>query len=612
MSLTYRADIDGLRALAVIPVVLFHVGVPGFSGGYVGVDLFFVISGYLISSVLLRDFELGNFSIINFYERRIRRIFPALFAILIFVSFASPFFLLPSELRSLPKEILGTLFFVANIVFWRASGYFSGNADEKPLLHMWSLGVEEQFYILAPIVLFIIFRYARPFLKPIVLVLLVLSFGLSVAITPTAPSPAFYLMPTRAWELLAGAMLSFSTPVFRGSVIPNILATLGISLLLAAIFLFDKNTLFPGYMAAIPVIGAVLIIQNGANSIVGRMLSHRIFVGIGLISYSLYLWHWPVVVYFRDLRWLELPAGMFGASLLSIICAWLSWKYIERPFRDRMVWPARKLFSAAAFGAVTVIGLAGFLALMDGWPSRWPNEAVRFDLARQDVSPMRSKCHFGEGVPTPDRFCRLGGENPNVAVWSDSHGVELAYAIARSGMPVMQITYSSCPPARDFLVATRPSCIEHNRETLEFIINNNAIKTVILAANYKGYYGSAPNEFWRSMLITIEDLKNSGKTVVVLQDAPVTGEDIPSLLASGERGTFAQPADDLMQEIASPNAIILPVADWLCPDHKCPLMIDGMPLLFDSGHLSQTAANSVAPKIHDAIDALGAVGNSTR
>ncbi|MBU2328303.1 MAG: acyltransferase, partial [Alphaproteobacteria bacterium] len=211
-ALKYRSDIDGLRALAVVPVLLFHAGVTGFGGGFVGVDVFFVISGYLITSIIVREIDQGSFSIVRFYERRVRRIFPALFAVIAFACIVAPFALLPSELRTLANEVYGALAFVANIVFWRAADYFATSAEQKPLLHTWSLGVEEQFYIFTPIAIWIIARYARKALLPITILLLITSFAACIYFTPIKPSASFYLLPFRAWELLVGSILALGMP----------------------------------------------------------------------------------------------------------------------------------------------------------------------------------------------------------------------------------------------------------------------------------------------------------------------------------------------------------------------------------------------------------------
>ncbi len=281
----YRADIDGLRAVAVIPVVLFHAGARWFSGGYVGVDVFFVISGYLITTILVQDFSAGRYSIARFYERRIRRIFPALFVVVLCSSVVGHLLLLPEDLKAFAKSVVATTLFVSNIVFWGESGYFDGPAEMKPLLHTWSLAVEEQYYIAFPIVLFLLYRFASPRIASWVIALgALLSFGLSVWGVHNAPVATFYLLPTRAWELLVGSLLAVGlVPLFRSRAVAEIAAAFGIALILFAVFTFDHDTPFPGLNALAPCIGAALLIQSGRNGFIpaiGRALSMYLRCGL--------------------------------------------------------------------------------------------------------------------------------------------------------------------------------------------------------------------------------------------------------------------------------------------------------------------------------------------
>ncbi|MCL4065353.1 acyltransferase [Pseudomonas sp. GX19020] len=589
MSLNYRPDIDGLRTLAVVPVVLFHAGIPGFSGGYVGVDVFFVISGYLITSILLREMSSGQYSLARFYERRIRRIFPALIAMLTFVIVFAPLSLLPSELRTLPREILGTILFLANIVFWREADYFATAAEEKPLLHMWSLGVEEQFYIFAPLALWLVFRYARRAIHIVIGITLITSLALSIIFTPSSPSMAFYLLPTRAWELLVGALIAAGLPKARDQRVAEALAAFGLVLLLYAIFAFDPGMEFPGYVAIVPVLGSALIIQFAKGTVIGKFLSLRAFVGIGLISYSLYLWHWPLTVFFRDWGALSELSGKFTVVALSVIAAWLSWRFVERPFRNPEKWPSRRLTIAAAMAASTLCVAAAVIHLTNGWPSRFSAEAVAFDDARGDVSPDRAACHISGGLRSPERWCRLGGE-PNVALWGDSHGVEMARALSDGGTPILQITYSACPPARGYAPLNRPDCGAHNQIVLKALRDDKSIDQVVLVANYRLYSDDA----LRGITESAEALRSAGKTVLVLEQAPSPGHNVPSMLAAGVREPFPSSETPI---IISGMSGMLRYTESLCPGGLCPLQIAGMPILFDDGHLSMTAARAVAPVI---------------
>ncbi|WP_108262089.1 acyltransferase family protein [Mangrovicoccus ximenensis] len=597
-SAQYRPDIDGLRFFAVIPVVLFHAGISGFSGGFVGVDVFFVISGYLITRIILSELDQKKFSIVRFYERRIRRIFPALFALIAFVCIVSPLALLPSELKTLPYEILGALAFVANIVFWQQSDYFTTSAEEKPLLHTWSLGVEEQFYIFVPLILWLLVRYARRGVLPMILAGLAVSCALSIWLTPLRNSAAFYLLPPRAWELLIGSVLATGIPRMRSPVVNESAAGLGLLCLLAAVFTFDEHTSFPGYAAALPVMGSALIIQFAQGTAVGRLLGSRPLVFIGLISYSLYLWHWPLVVFFRDWGLLESMAGRGAVVVLSVILAWASWKFIETPFRRPVNWPRLRLFWFAGIGSGVLAATAGALYLTDGWPSRFTPENVAFDQARNDISPERQRCHINWGRRPFETLCRLGttgDQEPDTLLWGDSHGVEVAAAFAEAGLPLIQATYSSCPPALNFVPRGRPDCKAHNDDMLASIEKEAQIKTVLLSAFYYNYSGS---EFWSGMQQSIARLQAAGKRVIVIASLPNFGmRNIPSYLASGHRGPLEMsPVPPEFAEYIT-DVPVVSLTEKLCSGNVCSLTIDGKPLLFDHSHLSMTATRSVAASV---------------
>jgi len=319
--LKYRPDIDGLRAVAVLAVLFFHTNIPGFSGGFVGVDIFFVISGFLITSIIIREIQQGTFSIARFYERRIRRIFPALFPVMAF-SVAAGFYLMDAKaLNDFGKSIASTTLFSSNILFCHQSGYFDAPALEKPLLHTWSLAVEEQFYILFPLALAFIRQRAKE--RYLLWISLALSISLAASIWAVfaKPTQAFYLMQFRAWELLTGSLLALGViPKPESARLQNALSALGLALVVYCIGFYSEKTLFPGQNAILPVLGAAMIIHgngndNKGNGVIGKLLSIRPLVAVGLISYSLYLWHWPIVAFTRYLMF----RPMNGADSLGII-----------------------------------------------------------------------------------------------------------------------------------------------------------------------------------------------------------------------------------------------------------------------------------------------------
>ncbi|SNR52405.1 acyltransferase family protein [Puniceibacterium sediminis] len=600
----YRSDIDGLRAIAVLPVVLFHAGFSGIKGGFIGVDVFFVISGYLITTIIYEEARDGRFSFLDFYERRLRRIIPALFALIAFVILGSLFFLLPSELRLLPAQVIGAIFFVVNIVLWLQSGYFSPLAEEKPLLHTWSLGVEEQFYIFAPIILILVLRLAPQFLKFVLFFLTAVSFAFCAILTQSYPESSFYLLPTRAWELSAGSLIAVGIPSRPGSRLAcEILTTLGIGLILAGVVLIDSDMAFPGTVAAVPVLGAVMVILCGEGTRAGAILGWRPIRWIGLISYSLYLWHWPLIVFARDGGWLNGLASQSAVVVISILMAWLSWRFIELPFRDKIRVPRRSIMAGSAIGMAAVTVLAIGIHKTDGWPERFSDDIARFGAAIDDVSPERERCHPKSGIAPPSEACTLGDGIPFTAVWGDSHGVELSYALSEL-IPVRQITYSGCPPVIGFKREKRPLCDEHNEEVIKFLIDPASnIRTVILTLRFDTAL-KKPG-FQSRFAETVERLAENGLYVIVVAQLPTPGVSVPAYLARGGEQVFPFSA---FEPIHSPmmtylkkldGAVIFDPAPIICPGADCHLVLDGAPTLFDANHPSMSVSRTIAATLVD-------------
>ena len=339
--ISYRSDIDGLRAVAVVPVVLYHAGVPWLGGGFIGVDVFFVISGFLITSIIAPELESGKFSLLRFYERRARRILPALFFVLAASFLAATVMLLPGAFEAFGKSLLSTLGFVSNVWFWRSStGYFAHASEFLPLLHTWSLAVEEQFYVFYPLALALLMRWGRRTMIVAIAATSLLSLALAVWATPQMPAASFYLLPTRAWELGFGALVALGVaPRRMHQTAREMLSAIALLAILVPMVFYDANTTFPGLAAVPPVLGATLLIMIGAtgSSTLHRLLGARAIVSVGLISYSLYLWHWPVLAYFRvAVADPHLPVALAILAVgLSSAMAYLSWRYVERPFRVR-------------------------------------------------------------------------------------------------------------------------------------------------------------------------------------------------------------------------------------------------------------------------------------
>jgi peptidoglycan/LPS O-acetylase OafA/YrhL len=371
-AVQYRPEIDGLRALAVVPVILFHAGFAVFSGGYVGVDIFFVISGYLITSIIVNELNEGNFSIVTFYERRARRILPALFLVMFLSIPFALFWMLPSEIADFSQSLVAVSLFGSNFLFWRQDNYFAAAAEEKPLLHTWSLAVEEQYYVLFPLFLLLFWRFGR---KPVFVVIVAVAIGSSLLAEwgwRNVPSANFYLAPTRVWEILIGSICAMAQPGRTGQH-SNLLSGLGLALVGVSIFAFDADTPFPSFYALLPTIGTALVILYGTSGTsVATLLSGRPLVGIGLISYSAYLWHQPLFAFAR-IRSLYPPPQwiMLFLAASSIVLAYLSWRFVETPLRNKRMFGRRFIFSLSAIGIslFVAVGLVG--SKTDGFESQW-------------------------------------------------------------------------------------------------------------------------------------------------------------------------------------------------------------------------------------------------
>jgi peptidoglycan/LPS O-acetylase OafA/YrhL len=380
----YRSEIDGLRTVAVIPVILFHAGFEVFSGGFVGVDVFFVLSGYLITSIIAGEMAQGRFSIARFYERRARRILPALYFVMLATLPVAFHLMLPDEFAEFCRTFMSVIVFASNIYFWRTTNYFARSAEENPLLHTWSLAVEEQYYMLFPLALLLLWRFRARGAFWGVAMLTVASLAVAEIGWRTAPVPNFFLLPSRAWELGIGALAALHllrigpdapTPRHAG-----LLSAIGLAMVIASVFIYSPSTPFPSVYALVPTVGTVLVILYGrSDASAGRLLSLRPIVFLGLISYSAYLWHQPLFAFARLTTFGPPgPVLMLGLSALSLVLATLSWRYVERPFRDRarIPGPAILRYSLGASAALLLIGaVAPMLARID---TRYPPEMRQF------------------------------------------------------------------------------------------------------------------------------------------------------------------------------------------------------------------------------------------
>ncbi len=572
----YRKEIDGLRALAVLPVILFHAGFTTFSGGFVGVDIFFVISGYLITTIIVDEMDKGSFSLLNFYERRARRILPALFFVILCTLPFAWFWMLPQDLKSFSQSLVAVPLFASNVLFWLTSGYFDTASELKPLLHTWSLAVEEQYYVLFPLFLMLAWKLGKKWIISLLIIVAIVSVSAAQYGSTNHPSFTFYLLPTRAFEILIGALISLyinhkQSIISVSQSVSQSVSLAGLALVLYAIFAFDKNTPSPSLYTLIPTVGAglILVFANNKN-IVGKLLGSKVAVGIGLISYSAYLWHQPLLAFAR-LRSINEPSHLLLGllAMLSILMGYLSWKYIETPFRNKNTIRRNSVFVCSVTGSIFFIAIGLYGHLTKGIPNRLPASSASIFFAVNDKNPRQAECHFGtEKFPKPQDSCVLGSlDNIQGALLGDSHADAISYELEKNlelkNLGFLSLTYSGCPPIQNVYRVDAPitnKCYEYNEQTFRFLLQNPKIHYVVLSARWtlyleKNRYNNTEggiedgedafidvvsngnrkinDELTRKDLVkksyrtTIENLLQAGKKVIVVYPIPEVGWDVP-------------------------------------------------------------------------------------
>jgi len=633
-----RRDIDGLRALAVIPVVLFHFGFSAFSGGFVGVDVFFVISGFLITSILFREIGAQRFSFIDFWARRARRIIPALSVMMLATLVLGWLLLTAKDFSELGRTVRYQSLFISNILFMREDGYFEPASDLKPLLHTWSLAVEEQYYIFFPLLMALLMRHLRHWRWMLLAVLLV-SFGLNIAFIESKPDFTFFSLPTRAWELLCGAMLAV-LPAPRHAVKPWLSQSVGLAGLAAvliAIFSFNETTTFPGWAALLPVLGTTALIWSGAQgpTWVAQALSGRAMVWVGLLSYSLYLWHWPVFVYANAISIDGIQhAEAAGWILLALGLAWLSWRFVELPFRDKRLLAGRKPVLVGGLLAMAVLVVIGAVVRSsDGFPQRLSGKALEYAQAR-DWRAGQMKCMLVTSDKVPDKACLLGANKDVPATqlfWGDSHAAALLPAIednaTREGRPVWLYSMSACPPILSD--DPRQRCRDFNEHTMEQVRRLQP-KDVVLASNWSLYvYGREDGD--RKVLLNSRDstaeaearmaaalqarvkaIRETGAQVWLFKEVPLQRKGAISRLTSLARvGRSAEGLGRPLQEhlarqrflsslfdsmsAADPGVHVIDPTPLMCAGGVCSVELNGHTQYKDEDHLSDAGSARLSP-----------------
>lgn len=643
----YRREIDGLRALAVLPVILFHAGFDTFSGGFIGVDVFFVISGYLITSIILSEQEAGTFSLINFYERRARRILPALFLVMaVCIPFAW-FWLLPSDMENFSQSLSAVSVFASNILFWRESGYFDTAAELKSLLHTWSLAVEEQYYVLFPLFLMFMWRFARRWTVATLAVIAMTSLAVAQWGAYNNPAAAFFLLPTRGWELAIGAFIAFYFSRHKSIEVSDLTrqigSLLGLMLILYAVFAYGKKTPFPSLYALAPTIGAALIILYATpNTFVGKALATKAFVGIGLISYSTYLWHYPLFAFARHRSVTEVSVTLYLLlSITALLLAYGTWRFIENLFRNRKIFTRRQIAVLAISFSCLFIAFGTVGHLTHGkYIGR--DEAVRLGLLEDRLRINRGLSDDCEGSFTLSHNCRTS-DSPTFLVWGDSYAMHLAQGLLASkpDLKLIQTTVTSCGPF--FGIAPinakygrigAEKCIQSNDKVYELLRSSPGIRHVVISSLFWPYIEERANLLTRDgailhgpdvaleyMFKTLDRIKALGKIPVVFSPTPQTGRNIGRCVLKAEQlgkdGSFCdfaledakskqKPLYDFLEKVASVTPVIF-LYDGICDGERCHAVKDGVLIYRDEGHLSHEGSAYVGKqmKYYELIEKAG-------
>ena len=631
-EMKYRPEIHGLRALAVALVVLFHAGL-GVPGGFVGVDVFFVISGYLITGLILAQQHAGTFRLSTFYARRIRRIVPALVPVVACCLIAGYFVLFPADYVELAQSVIYQQLMISNLFFWQTVNYFNPGTELKPLLHTWSLAVEEQFYLVYPLLLVALARCSHRTKGIVLSALLVTSLALGEWGTRTHPRLTFYLLPTRAWELLLGGLLWFlPTPQTHRPRFALALSLAGLTLILVATFHFEKSGRFPGLAALLPCGGAALLIFSNTQqlTLVGRILACKPLVCLGLSSYSLYLWHWPLLAFARYWYLKPLPNAPIAIILaMSLILAWISWRYIETPFRRIRTFKRSACSLAGIAASVPVVLVCARLIVSgQGVPGRFPQKSLAIltekyrDKQPSDfrISLTASQVRAGElpSFGAPDATLRC-------LIWGDSHAMVLvpgmkAACLSRN-VRGYQATHTATAPLLNFvtqgLFGLNEKTPEFSRAVIDLALASS-VDVVILNGVWAAY-AKYPT-FEACLQQTIDELRAAGITVVIVLDVAKHQEDIPKRLArnawSGlptsqvgvtlkDHRSQNQTCDAMIQRVAQGKAIVLdPTPYFVQEPGFLPGEIDGTVLYRDQSHLSVGGSRRLTPMFENLFDSI--------
>lgn len=665
----YRDEIDGLRAIAVLPVMLFHAGFSLFSGGFVGVDVFFVISGYLITSNIVSAYDRGRFSLAEFYERRIRRIFPMLFVMAVCTAGLACWFLFPDQLRKFAQNLNAVAYLGSNFWLSRKAGYFDEGTGDYPLVHTWSLAVEEQFYFIFPLLCIAGLRLGHRRFFLLCMGLAAISLGIAEWGWRHNAGSNFYMLPGRAWELLAGsgvALYLLRRPLQPATLLRNLAALAGVVAIALAVFRYSEATPFPSLYALLPVAGTVAIIAfAGTGTWVRAVLASRGLVFIGLVSYSAYLWHQPILVFQRAYS-LEEPStvAVLLALLFTLLLSLASWYYIERPARNRHRFTRRQVYTAFLLGTAALFAI-GFTLKANMRSLSRPNQVAAarvFSEYLYDRNPNYETCQaMDETELPPEKSCVYGNAaHVTVAMLGDSHANAIVFDLGQKlgtiGQGVRELTHGGCPPAEGLLRAdvTNPhSCPDYNEQALSYLKAHPELQTIVMLARWPLYYEGSrfvSSEGWKEVgapapaypvgidpaklseserkqlageafVKSVTTLLAMNRKVVLVYPVPEIGRSAPQYLAKEalhgieRKEPFSTAASGVAQRMAgvdkwldqvpaSNNLRRVKPFDLFCNTvlaGRCIAELDGKPLYFDDDHLDSVGADLLNRQVMQAI-----------
>jgi peptidoglycan/LPS O-acetylase OafA/YrhL len=644
MQLKYRKDIDGLRAIAVLAVVLFHLDFNFISGGYIGVDIFFVISGFLITSIIQRKIQDDKFGFLSFYQRRILRILPVFYVVAAATLIFGFWILLPEDLKAFVSSVSAASLHLSNVFFWtQANGYFGLNTEQLPFLHTWSLSVEEQFYVLWPVSLILLNKLLGKSPSKILLIILITLF-ISLALSEIAAKDqrlyAYYLIHTRAFELLMGGILVFCPLNKLPSLLNNIIAWCGALFIGASILLLNKDSTFPGLNAFIPCLGTSLLIYSGQQkNLISEVLSTKIFVSIGLISYSLYLWHWPPIAF---ANYMHIELSLTHKLLMLILLfgvSYLSWTFVENPCRNLNLKFRQVFVWFFILPLLAVLTLSYLVHIFDGIPQRFSAEKQAKIRYINQPFPDAKNCINEINQFQFERYCDYGIEpaKADILLAGDSHANAIIGAVEMMALKANKTLFASTSPGAPVLLGVesvnfnklrkRTDLRKSNQSFIEYV-NNNEFEYVVLAARYSQYlegelehknrllYLSTKDRFSQGiednseileqgLQLALKNIKETKATPILIVDIPEFPKDLARCIifknandcailrseVANRQSRFLNILDKLRVEF--PTLIVLDFTNILCDQSRCFSGHNGQPYYFDSNHLNYSASKEL-------------------